>query len=258
MEDKYFVYIHTNKINNKKDIGITKTSLKKRWGSNGKQYLVKNKDGSYKQPSFARAIVKYGWDNFAHDIFSSDLDKDKANELEIYLISILRTNDKRYGYNIQQGGQTGNAGRVFSEESKEKMRAAKIGKHLTEEHKKKISDGCKGHKPGILSDEGRESLRRANTGKVLTEETKNKISKALSGITRSDDTRQKMSDNHANKRPVFCPELNEAFETLTAVYKKYGIHHANIEKCIKGERKSAGKHPITGEKLTWVELKKII
>lgn len=92
-------------------------------------------------------------------------------------------------------------------------------------------------------------------GKTISDETKIKISEALTGITRSKDTRRKIKDNHANKHSVFCPQLNEYFNTMTDVYEKYGIPHANIEQCLKGERKSAGKHPVTGEKLTWVDMK---
>lgn len=250
IENNYCVYIHINKINNKKYVGITKTSVTKRWGKNGSEYI---RD---KSSIFGRAIVKYGWENFDHEIFSTNISKKRACDLEVILIATLRTRDKRYGYNIQPGGQLGNAGVVFSEEAKEKMRQAKVGNKLTEEHKKHISESLKGHKPANFTDESRMKLRLANIGKTIPNETREKISNTLTGITRSEETKRKMSANHVNKRGVFCPQLNEYFETLADVKNKYGIPHGNIEKCLSGERKSAGKHPITCEKLTWVELKK--
>ena len=249
-ESNYCVYIHINNINNKKYVGITKTSLSKRWGKNGSEYI---RD---KSSVFGRAIQKYGWENFAHEIFATNLSKERACELEIFLIKMLRTRDKAYGYNIQPGGQLGNAGVVFSEESKQKMREAKLGTKLTEEHKRRISESLIGHQPAKFTDESKEKLRLANIGKTLSDDTKVKISNTLTGITRSKETRQKISDNHANKHGVFCPQLNEYFDTMSNVTEKYGIPRANIDKCIKGERKSAGKHPVTGEKLTWVDMKK--
>lgn len=250
MKNNYCVYIHINKINNKKYVGITKTSTAKRWGKNGSEYT---RDES---SVFGCAIKKYGWENFYHEIFANNLSKERACALEVLLIKILRTRDKEYGYNIQPGGQLGNAGVVFSEESKEKMRKAKVGKKLTEEHKKHISDSLKGHKPPKFTEESKAKLRSANLGKTLSDETKRKISNTLIGIVRSEETKQKMSDNHANKHGVFCPQLNEYFTVMSDVTKKYGIPRANIDKCIKGDRKSAGKHPITGEKLTWIDMKK--
>lgn len=250
MDNNYCVYIHINQINNKKYVGLTKTSTAKRWGKNGSGYT---RD---KNSVFGCAIEKYGWENFTHEIFASNLSKERACALEILLIATLRTRDKRYGYNVQSGGQLGNAGVVFSEESREKMRKAKVGKKLTEEHKKHISDSLKGHKPPNFTEESKNKLRSANLGKTLSDETRAKISNALIGIVRSEETKQKMSDNHANKHGVFCPQLNEYFDVMSDVTKKYGIPRANIDKCIKGERKSAGKHPVTGEKLTWIDMKK--
>lgn len=250
MNNNYCVYIHINKINNKKYVGITKTSPIKRWGKNGSGYT------RGKNSAFGRAIEKYGWDNFIHEIFATNLSKERACELEIFLIEILRTRDKRYGYNIQPGGQLGNAGVVFSEESIAKMREAKVGKKLSEDHKKHISDSLKGHKPANFTEESKVKLRLANLGKTLPNKTRIKISNALTGIVRSEETKQKISDNHANKHGVFCPQLNEYFDVMSDVTKKYGIPRSNIDKCIKGERKSAGKHPVTGEKLIWVNMKK--
>lgn len=54
--------------------------------------------------------------------------------------------------------------------------------------------------------------------------------------------------------PIYCLELNEEFAGLTEVYDKYGIRYQNISACLNGKQKTAGKHPITGERLHWVKL----
>ena len=33
--------------------------------------------------------------------------------------------------------------------------------------------------------------------------------------------------------------------------EKYNIDNSGLVKCCKGQYKSAGKHPVTGEKLVW-------
>ena len=59
-------------------------------------------------------------------------------------------------------------------------------------------------------------------------------------------------ENHPRSRAVYCYELDEYFWGAKEAEDKYGIHKADIAKCCKGKLKSAGKHPITGEKLHWV------
>lgn len=53
----------------------------------------------------------------------------------------------------------------------------------------------------------------------------------------------------ASAKPVYCIELQQKFSSITEAQQITGAK--NISMCCNGKRKSAGKHPITGEKLTW-------
>lgn len=101
MEDKrYFVYIHTNKINGKKYIGQTcRSKPEYRWNKNGSGY--------YRQPYFYGEILEYGWSNFDTEIIGSNLTLDEANDLEKSLIEKFETTNKDKGYNINSGGSGG-------------------------------------------------------------------------------------------------------------------------------------------------------
>ena len=92
----YYVYLHNNKINNKKYIGITKQKPENRWGLNGCNYNS--------SPYFYSAIQKYGWNNFEHIILYNNLTKEEACKKEIELINKYKTQNKKYGYNIMEGG----------------------------------------------------------------------------------------------------------------------------------------------------------
>lgn len=106
MEDKkYCVYMHINKINNKKYIGMTSRKPNIRFGKNGKNY--------YNAKHFFNAINKYGWENFEHIILFKNLTKEEAEQKEIELISKYYTTDKYFGYNISKGGTGGNNKDVF-------------------------------------------------------------------------------------------------------------------------------------------------
>ena len=89
----YIVYMHENKINSKKYIGITKTSIKKR-SNNGEGYKGCTK--------FYKAIKKYGWKNFKHKILFKGLIKEEAEIKEQELIKLYNTQTE--GYNIANGG----------------------------------------------------------------------------------------------------------------------------------------------------------
>jgi group I intron endonuclease len=110
-----------------------------------------------------------------------------------------------------------------------------FGKHHTEETKT------------IIRNKAKERFKHPEDnpfyGKHHSEETKEKIRKAVEG-TRS-------GAKNPRSKPVYSPELDEAFWGAKEAEIKYGIHHQHIAKCCRGTRKSAGKHPITGEKLTW-------
>lgn len=160
MESNYKVYIHKFP-NNKVYIGITCQKVYKRWKN---RYIG--------CPRMYNAIKKYGWENIEHKVLFDNLTKEEAEQKEIELIRDYKSNQKQYGYNIENGGshrgkhnietiekiKKSNSSKTFfkketipwnkglpmSEESKKKMIEAKTGVKLTKEHKKKISEGNKG------------------------------------------------------------------------------------------------------------------
>lgn len=110
-ERNYCVYMHTNKVNGKKYIGITgQNPPEKRWGANGRKY----KDNDH----WVSAIRQYGWDNFYHDILFAGLTKKEAEQKEVELIAHYDSTNREFGYNIQNGGHSVG---VFTDETKKKM-----------------------------------------------------------------------------------------------------------------------------------------
>ena len=56
--------------------------------------------------------------------------------------------------------------------------------------------------------------------------------------------------------PLYCPELDRLFECGASQAEQEGIvGRTTIQGYLSGRRKSAGKHPITGEPLTWQRIK---
>ena len=56
---------------------------------------------------------------------------------------------------------------------------------------------------------------------------------------------------HPCSKKVKCITTGEIFNSVSTASEIYNINRFHIADCCRGERKSAGKHPITGEKLVW-------
>ena len=194
----YVVYMHVNRINDKKYIGITYQKPEKRW---------KNGYGYRNNSHFFNAIEKYGWDMFDHKILFTNLTKEEAEQKEIELIAKYKTNQREFGYNIDNGGN--HLGK-FSVEHNKKISEAKKGKKLSEEHKRKLSEAWKYRKP-------------------CSEETKLKMSKSRQG------------GKHPQAKKVICIETGEIFNCMVDASKSKNISRRGISFVCNGERKTAGK-----------------
>lgn len=139
-DNSYKVYMHTNKINGKKYIGITKTSVDRRW---------QNGHGYKGCTLFNRAIEKYGWNNFEHDILYDGLSKEEAEQKEIELISKYQSNNKDFGYNLESGG---NCAGMHSAETIEKISKALRGRKQPKEVIEKRTKSLKGKKKMTADD----------------------------------------------------------------------------------------------------------
>jgi group I intron endonuclease len=231
-ENNYTVYMHTSP-SNKAYIGITSTSVEDRW-DNGNGYLKRRKNGKYKQPAMANAILKYGWKSFEHIIFADKLSKEEAEHIEKLLIDIFQTRDKLYGYNIREGG--GSTGKM-SEESRLRMINSLKGRKHTEEELRKMSEARKGEKHPMYgkhwSDEAREHMSLAHAGTAPSESCREKAMQAV-------------------RKSVICIEMNLFFNSIVEASMALNIPRTTINSMLRGRLEHAGYHPDTGEPLHWM------
>lgn len=147
---KFIVYKHTSP-SNKCYIGITCQTLQKRSGLRGQNYLYDKY--KIKHPHFHNAILKYGWDNFKHEVLYENLDEFQAKLLEMSLIRFYRKQNACYnatigGDGVKTGKQVWNKGKKmpewivekfrnkeFSDDTRRKMSLAKKGKPNTRFYK---------------------------------------------------------------------------------------------------------------------------
>ena len=80
------------------------------------------------------------------------------------------------------------------------------------------------------------------------------------GKKHSQENIEKMKGTHSGKdnpksRPVYCIELGIGFDSIGIASEKTGVNKRSISYCLDGTQKHAGKHPVTGELLPWVDWK---
>ena len=259
--DNFKVYMHINKVNGKKYIGITSQPVDKRF---------REGEGYRKNIHFYRAIKKYGWSGFEHIIVSDGLCKEAAEKLEIKMISENNTTDLRYGYNITRGGD-GLNGYVPTEEDRRRKSIMFSGKknpfygkkHSAETLEKLAQFGrqrCSGDGNPFYgkkhSEESKEKMRVYRTGKHLSEDTKAKISDALrgennpfKGKTHSDEQKKVWSKKRTGKgnprakavdRLTLGGEYIDTFDTAKEAGECIGVCNTGITRCCKGEINSSG------------------
>lgn len=158
--ERWTVYIHTNKINGKMYVGVTRQDPpEKRFGSNGIDYV-----GCVK---FYGAIKKYGWNNFDHEIFARNLTKEEASNMEKLLITKLDTTTN--GYNLEPGGVEQGP---RSPEAIQKLREARMRQVITPEQYEKGANKRRGRKhPEWRREKEREAQRRISGRPVICIET---------------------------------------------------------------------------------------
>ena len=245
MEENYIIYMHKNKVNNKVYIGQTCQKPEKRW-DNGRGYIT--------SPKFYAAIQKYGWDNFEHIILYTNMTLEEANLMESILIKKYDSCNDKFGYNITSGGKNFH----HSEETKKKIGEANSkslkGNKWSEEQREKISE--------MFSGEGNPFYGKHHTQKSKDKISKNRKGKCVGkehpfyGKHHTEETLQKMSERRKSKggKKVRCINTGEIFDTMMDAARWCGLTNASSigQVCNKtGKQKTAGKHPITQEKLIW-------
>lgn len=207
----YCVYKHTAP-NGKVYIGQTCQQPEQRW-KNGKGYS----NNEY----FTRAIQKYGWNNFQHEVLYDNLTKAEADALEIELIAKYNSTDNKYGFNIENGGYG-------------------KGKH-SPETLKKMSENLKGrqawNKDVSMSDEQKIRLSKIRKGKKS----------GFRGKSHDEEAKKKILESQiSNMKSVLCVETNTVYTSLKEAERETGISSKHISKVCSGKMYNGKRYMTAG------------
>jgi group I intron endonuclease len=164
------------------------------------------------QPKLYYALKKYGPDNFHYELIDIGYGQMELDRLEKTYIK--QFDSMLNGYNCNEGGVNAK----HTENTKQKMSNAHMGKTLSVVHRRKISDALSGK---IVSIETRQKLSLANTGRIPTKETCERISIANKGKFRGCVITPKPKMPHANKGRKQTPEcIAKRFANRRHIYTK--------------------------------------
>lgn len=220
----YKVYCHTSP-SGKRYVGISNNPIK-RW-NNGKGYI--------KNYLFYRAIEKYGWDNFKHEILYDNLTLEQAGQIEKELINKWNLIDPNFGYNLREGGNG-----KFSEHSRYLMSKSRKGNKNAEnqyhslENRKKISASLKlyykNHPVPKMDTSNNEELKKIKERREkLTHERR---SACTSGANNPSAKAVYQLDLNGNKIKYY------SYAKLAAT--ELNIDLSSIIRCCRGKQKTCG------------------
>ena len=229
-----YVYIITNKVNNKKYIGLSinkNQSFRDTYYGSGK--LVK------------QAIQKYGKENFIKEIIKEFDNEDDCRNYERLLIKDYNAVDDPMFYNLAPGGYGGaSKGRIVTDETREKIRLKNSGENhyfakMEPEMKKEFSDKMSILKTGVPQSnetlEKRSKSVKENWDSRSIEERReiaDKIRKSSMGKEIKPATREKLSKINAKltKEDVVKIHNLSKIENLTysEIGKIYGINESSV------------------------------
>jgi len=242
-----YIYLTTNLINNKKYIGQHTGTLTDSYLGSG-VILVK-------------AIEKYGKENFKKEVLEI-CSKEELDEKEKYWIKYYNALEDNNFYNQTEGGQKGDGWAACQRYMKEHP---DIAQELYKTNSIRLHTWLDEH-PDVKQQLTNNMLKAAHEyWKTHPEELKNHM---INLNKAKEKWQQEHPEEHAeqvarfikagsdaNSQKVQCLTTGEIFSSISEAGRHYGVPQPNISKVLKGKRKSAGKHPETGEKLRWALVK---
>ena len=139
---------------------------------------------------------------------------------------------KKSHENIQKGKDHPMFGRHHSDKSKIIMREKKLGKKLSNEHKKRLSESHKGrispNKGKKLSTQWKQKIGNSVRGHICSQVKKDKISKANKGKKRTEKQRKQLSERNKNSPKLLCLYCNRLIDKMN--YKKWHGDNCKFKK----------------------------
>jgi group I intron endonuclease len=238
--NKSYLYMIQNMINNKLYVGKS-NNPKIRW-HNHKKVALGGKE-KYPEDFFAihSAISKYGIDNFSFEIIDEFNTEQEAYDAETFVIELLESHNKNYGYNCNCGGEGGirpndeTMAKLIAYQNRPDVKLQK-SERAKAKHKKdpnylaNFNKGNQYTKGRIVSDETRNKISISGKGRIVSEDTKKKMSKAHSGENHESAKLSEVDVLYLRKEFEMIKKDKKEFMNIMG--KKFGVGSKTIENVV--------------------------
>lgn len=204
-----YIYKITNKINKKCYIGQTTRSVEVRWFEHVKYHMTQRSHCR----KLTNALKKYGLENFTVETIDTAISINELNDKEVYWV--IHYNSIENGYNLVAGGDN----RLISNETRQKISKAGMGRRQSLETIEKISSAQRGSK-------------NHNFGKKASRETREKMSKTRKGVKKTDNHKKKIGIG--NSVSIICKENNIIYSSIKEASNSLNLNRNCIYKVLIG------------------------
>lgn len=236
-----YIYKITNKLNQKVYVGQTVKDLNSRFLSHKNSPNFKHTKGY----PIARAIKKYGWDNFEKELIDTANSIEELNQKELYYIQKFNSLiEGGWGYNVKGGGDSIGS---HSEQTKRKIGEAQKGK-LNHAHGKtgKLNPTSK---PIICLTNGQIYESAMDCGKILNLNFSHicSVCRGVRGSTGGfvfrwlDENNQIIEPQHSSRikvKKIINLDTGEIFNSMKLAemsVSRNGKSNGSLSRCMRGK-----------------------